>query len=192
MTQLLRRWSEGDGSVLNQLTPLVYDELRRLAGSYLRRERPDHTLAPTALIHEAYLRLVQQGQPEWQSRSHFFSFAAHLMRQILVDSARSHGAAKRGGAERRIALEDAMIASPERTADLLALDEALTKLAVFDERKARALELRYFAGMSVEETAEALGISPRTVDREMRMARAWLFTAMGGDAISERKASYEA
>src|SRR5262249_41578851 len=123
--------------------------------------------------------LIDQGQPEWKSRSHFFSFAAHLMRQVLVDYARSQQAAKRG-AGRRVSLDDAEPALPERSADVMALDEALTRLASFDERKAKALELRFFAGMSLEETAEALGVSPRTVDREMRMARAWLYKALGG------------
>jgi RNA polymerase sigma factor (TIGR02999 family) len=178
VTRLLRQWSEGDTSVLNELTPLVYQELRRLANSYLRRERPDHTLQPTALIHEAYLRLIDQGQPEWRSRSHFFSFAAHLMRQILVDHARAHHAGKRGGSGQRVPLEHAEIFAPEREADLVALDEALTALAAFDERKARILELRFFGGMSLEETAEALGVSVRTIDREMRMARAWLYQAL--------------
>jgi RNA polymerase sigma factor (TIGR02999 family) len=180
VTRLLRQWSEGDLGAANQLTPLVYQELHRLAGSYMRRERPDHTLAPTALIHEAYLRLVDQGQREWKSRSHFFSFAAHLMRQILVDHARQHGAQKRGGDAQRSELENEDIMAPERGADLLALDEALTNLAAFDERKARVLELHFFAGMTLEETAETLGISLRTVHREMRMARAWLYRALTG------------
>ena|SRR5437870_3880816 len=178
VTRLLRQWSEGDESVLNELTPLVYQELRRLANSYLRRERPDHTLQATELIHEAYLRLVDQGQPDWNSRSHFFSFAAHLMRQILVDHARSHNAEKRGGAIERVPVEEAQIFAPERGADLLALDEALTALAAFDERKARTLELRFFGGMSMEEIAGVLGVSVRTVDREMRLARAWLYQTL--------------
>ena len=157
---------------------MVYQELRRLANSYLRRERPDHTLQATALIHEAYLRLVDQEQPEWISRSQFFSFAAHLMRQILVDHARSHNAEKRWGAGERVPLEETLVFVPERGADLLALDEALTALAAFDERKARTLELRFFGGMSIEEIARVLGVSVRTVDREMRLARAWLYQAL--------------
>lgn len=180
VTKLLRQWSEGDQSVLNELTPLVYQELRRLANSYLRRERPGHTLQPTALIHEAYLRLMDQGQPEWRSRSHFFSFAAHLMRQILVDHARTHNAAKRGGSGQRVPMDEAQALAPERDPELLALDEALTRLEQFDERKARVLELRFFGGLTLEEAAEALGVSTRTVEREMRLARAWLQKALDG------------
>ena len=178
VTQLLRKWSRGDDSVVNELTPLVYQELRRLANNYLRRERPDHTLQATALIHEAYLRLVDQGQPDWNSRSHFFSFAAHLMRQILVDHARARRAEKRGGGDERVPLESINIASPALGADLLALNEALTALAAFDERRARALELRFFAGMNTVEIAAVLGTSTRTVDRELRLARAWLYQAL--------------
>ena len=180
VTRLLRQWSEGDQSVLNELTPLVYQELRRLANSYLRRERPGHTLQPTALIHEAYLRLIDQGQPEWKSRSHFFSFAAHLMRQILVDHARAHHAAKRGGSGQQVPLDEVQALAPERDPEVLALDEALTRMEQFDERKARVLELRFFGGLTLEEAAEALGISTRTVEREMRLARAWLQKALDG------------
>src|SRR5262245_3536827 len=178
VTRLLRQWSDGDESVLNELTHLVYQELHRLASSYLRRERPDHTLQATALIHEAYLRLVDHEQPRWNSRSHFFSFAAHLMRQILVDHARAHKAEKRGGDAKRISIEEAEAPAPERAEDLLTLDEALTTLAEFDQRKAHIMELRFFAGMSLEEIAQACGISARTVDREMRLARAWLYQAL--------------
>src|SRR5262249_3998526 len=156
VTRLRREWSQGNASVLEELTPLVYQELHRLAAGYLRRERPDHTLQPTALIHEAYLRLVDQAQPEWQSRSHFFRFAAQIMRQILVDHARLHAAAKRGGAEHRAPIEQADVFSSPRGADLIALDEALTALAAFDERKARVLELRFFGGLTLEEASEAL------------------------------------
>src|SRR5262245_60903917 len=144
VTQLLRRWSQGEAGAANELTPLVYPELRRLASSYMRRERPDHTPAPTALAPQAYLAEVGQGQPEWKSRSHFFSFAAHLMRQILVDHARERQAEKRGGEARRLPIEAAQATVGGVRVDVLALDEALTKLAAFDERKARVLELRFF------------------------------------------------
>jgi RNA polymerase sigma factor (TIGR02999 family) len=174
VTQLLQEWSKGNNTVLEELTALVYRELRRLAESHMRRERPDHTLQPTALIHEAWLRLVDQKQPAWQSRSHFFRFAAHLMRQILVDHAREHKAEKRGGEAERIPLEEAEIFGGERPADLLALDEALTQLASFDERKAQIVELKFFGGMTEDEVAETLGISVRTLGRELRLAKAWL------------------
>jgi len=178
VTQLLRQWSQGDESVVNELTRLVYQELHRLASSYIRRERPDHTLQATALIHEAYLRLVEQKQSEWHSRSHFFGFAAHLMRQILVDHARAHKAEKRGADAERISIEEAEAFAPDRAEDLLALDEALTALAAFDPRKAHIMELRFFAGMALEEIAQTTGVSIRTVDREMRLARAWLYQAL--------------
>jgi RNA polymerase sigma factor (TIGR02999 family) len=140
----------------------------------MRRERTDHTLQPTALIHEAYLRLIDQNFPEWQSRSQFFRFAAHLMRQILVDHARARSAEKRGGAGERIPLEDADLFGAERPADLVALDEGLTRLSSFDERKAQIVELKFFAGMTEDEVAEALGLSVRTIGRELRLAKAWL------------------
>jgi len=178
VTQLLREWSRGNQSVVEQLTPMIYSELRRLADSYMRRERPDHTLQPTALIHEAYMRLIQQGQPEWRSRSHFFRFAAHLMRQILVDHARARRAEKRGANAERIPLEQAEIAVESEAADVVALDEALVRLASFDQRKAQILELKYFGGMTEEEVAEALGISVRTLGRELRLAKAWLSQAL--------------
>ncbi len=143
VTQLLQEWSKGNNAVLEELTALVYRELRRLADSYMRRERPDHTLQPTELIHEAWLRLVDQKQPAWQSRAHFFRFAAHLMRQILVDNARAHQAQKRGGHDERVPLEEADIFGDDRPADLVALDEALSQLASFDERKAQIIELKF-------------------------------------------------
>jgi RNA polymerase sigma factor (TIGR02999 family) len=173
VTLLLQRWNAGDESALRDLTPLVYDELRRLADGYLRRERPDHTLQPTALIHEAYLRLIDQNQ-SFDSRKHFYGVAAHLMRMILVDHARSRRAGKRGGGE-KVALDGVNLFSPERHIDLLALDEALDRLAKFDERKSRAIELRYFGGLGVEESAEALEISVATMRRELRFAENWLF-----------------
>jgi RNA polymerase sigma factor (TIGR02999 family) len=177
VTLLLRRWSEGDKAALNELTPLVYHELHSLAKAYLRRERPDHTLPTTALIHEAYLRLVDQNQ-KFESRKHFLGVAAHLMRMILVDHARAQGAAKRGGGKEKLSLDGITLLSPERGVDLLALHEALDRLAAFDERKSRAIELRYFGGMSVEETAEALKISVRTLQRELRFAESWLYREM--------------
>jgi RNA polymerase sigma factor (TIGR02999 family) len=175
VTQLLRQWCSGDTTVAERLTPLVYDELRRLAEAYMRRERPDHTLQPTELIHEAYLRLIGQGQPEWRGRSHFFSFAAHLMRQILVDHARARNANKRGAGLQKITLSRADAPAAERGVDLLALNEALDRLADVDQRRAHILELRFFGGMTEEETAESLEISVATVRRNMRLAEAWLY-----------------
>jgi len=178
ITQLLRKWSEGDRAALDQLMPIVYQELRKLANSYLRGERSDHTLQPTALINEAYIRLVKQDFPEWQSRKHFYGVAAQLMRQILVEHARARGAAKRGDGAQKLSLDEAPVFSQERAADLVTLDDALTALARFDERKARVVELRYFGGFSVEEVANALDISVATVGREIRMAQAWLHREM--------------
>ncbi len=178
ITPLLLRWSQGDQSALTLLLPVVYEELRKLAQSYLRRERPDHTLQPTALINEAYLRLVKQDFPEWQSRSHFFGVAARLMRQILVEHARTHAADKRGGGVTELSLDEAWLYSNEKAAELVALDDALSALAKFDERKARIIELRYFGGMSLEETAAALNLSIATITHETRLARAWLHREM--------------
>jgi len=174
ITQLLLRWSQGDQAALDQLMPVVYDELHKLADGYLRRERPDHTLQPTALINETYLRLVKQDFPEWQSRRHFYGVAAQLMRQILVDYARSRAADKRGGGDQKYSLDESLSFSDERAADLVALDDALVALATFDERKVRIIELRYFGGLSLEETAAELGLSVATIGHEMRLARAWL------------------
>lgn len=174
VTRLLLNWSKGDRASLDQLMPVVYRELRKLAASYLRGERPGHTLQPTALINEAYLRLIDQTFPEWQDRKHFYGVAAQLMRQILVEHARSHGAAKRGGGVQNLALDEALDYSRERASELVELDGALTELAALDERKARIIELRYFGGLSVEETAGLLDISAATVGREQRMAQAWL------------------
>jgi RNA polymerase sigma-70 factor, ECF subfamily len=175
VTQLLQRLSAGKQDALEELLPLVYRELRRLAGHYLRRERADHTLQPTALVHEAYLRLVDQRNVRWQNRAHFFGIAAQAMRRILVDHARTHGRVKRGGDQPKQPLDEATVAVGGRPVDLLALDEALTQLAARDERQSRVVELRYFGGLSVEETAEVLGVSPATVKREWSMARAWLY-----------------
>ncbi len=178
ITPLLLRWSQGDEVALSLLLPIVYQELHRLAQSYLRRERPDHTLQPTALINEAYLRLIKQDAPEWQSRSHFFGVAARLMRQILVEHARSHTAEKRGGGAAELSLDEAWQYSSEKAAELVALDDALIALAKFDERKVRIIELRYFGGMSLEETATALNLSIATITHETRLARAWLHREM--------------
>jgi RNA polymerase sigma-70 factor, ECF subfamily len=174
ITELLVDWSKGDREALNRLTPLVYDELHRLASRYLRHERANHTLQTTALIHEAYLRLVNQRNPNWQSRVQFFAVASRLMRHILVDYARGHNAAKRGGDYAKVSFDEAMIVSEEKSADLMALDEALSNLAAIDPEQSRVVELRVFGGLTVEETAEALGVSPRTVKREWSMAKAWL------------------
>ncbi|MCI0487836.1 MAG: sigma-70 family RNA polymerase sigma factor [Blastocatellia bacterium] len=174
VTRMLLDWRSGNEAVLDQLMPVLYEELRRLAESHLRRERPDHTLQPTALIHEAYLRLVDRDHPEWQSRVHFFGVTSRLMRQILIEHARRHNAAKRGGNQQKVSLDEAVVYSENRAAEFVALDEALNLMATFDERKVRVIELRFFGGLGVEETAQALGISVATVRREMRLAEAWL------------------
>src|SRR6476620_1735213 len=174
VTQLLVDWKLGDSRALDQLMPLVYQELRKLAARYLRSERVNHTLEPTALLHEAYLRMIDQSMPAWENRAHFFGVAARLMRQILVDNARSHKASKRGASLQRIALSDARVATDSDRPTVLALDSALTKRAAFDERKARVIEMRVFGGMSVEDTALALGVSEPTIKRDMRFAQAWL------------------
>jgi RNA polymerase sigma factor (TIGR02999 family) len=174
VTRLLLDWSAGDRAALDQVMPLVYDELRRLAGQYLRRQRPGHTLQPTALVHEAYIRLVDQSHVQWQNRAHFFGMAAQVMRRILVDHARRHQAAKRGSGARTVALDDAVSFSKERQVDLVALDDALTGLATFDPQQCRIVELRFFGGLTIEETAEVLGLSPATVKREWNMAKTWL------------------
>jgi RNA polymerase sigma factor (TIGR02999 family) len=174
ITRLLVDWSEGRRDALDQLMPAIYQELHKIAGSYLRRERAEHTLQPTALIHEAYLRLVQPNVPSFKSRTHFYGIAAHVMRQILVEHARARGAAKRGAGGRKVSLDDVTLFSEERTADLVALDDALTTLAGFDERKSKVIELRFFAGLSLDDTADALGVSVATIGRELRLAQAWL------------------
>ena len=182
ITLMLRQWSGGDESAADQLAPLVYGELRRLAASYLHLERPGHDLQPTELIHEAYLRLIDQGQPEWHGRSQFFRFSAHLMRQILVDHARARNSVKRGAGFQQVTLTDQNVPAPERAVDLLALDQALQRLAAFDQRRGRVLEMRYFAGMSEDEIAESLGISIATVRRDLRLAEAWLAKELARDA----------
>lgn len=174
VTQLLLNWRSGDQAALEELVPLVYDELRRLAEHYMQGERSDHTLQPTALVHEAYLRLAAV-DVEWENRVHFFGIAAQVMRRILVDHARKYQYAKRGSGARKVLLDEAIELSQERATDLVALDDALASLAVVDQRKSRVVELRYFGGLTYEETAEVLGISPTTVHREIRLAKAWLY-----------------
>jgi len=178
LTLLLAKWAEGDLQALDELTPLVYKELRQLASSYLREERQGHTLQPTALVHEAYLRLVDQSKPSWQNRSHFFGVAARLMRQILVDHARRRHAHKRAGSKIKMSLEDAVSFQHDRSRDLVALDSGLCALEKIDERKCKAVELRYFGGLSIEEIAQALDVSAITVRRDLRMAEAWLHKEM--------------
>jgi RNA polymerase sigma factor (TIGR02999 family) len=174
VTRLLARWGQGDREALDQLTPLVYNELRRLAKAYLRRERPDHTLEGTALVHEAYLRLIDQHQVEWKSRNQFFGLAAELIRRILVDHARARVAAKRGGGSFKLSLDDAIAPPQEKDLDLVALDDALQALARADAQQSRIVELRYFGGLTIEETAEILDISPATIKRDWVMAKAFL------------------
>ena len=174
VSQLLRAWSDGDQTALDKLMPLVYEELRRMAKRHMDRQNPGHTLQTTALIHEAYLRLIDQKETRWQNRAHFFAVAATAMRHILVDYARTRQAAKRGGEAVVVSLDEAAAASDERAAELVALDDALEGLAAFDRRKCRVVELRYFGGLSVEETAEVLKVSRETVARDWRLARTWL------------------
>lgn len=176
VTRLLREWAKGSESALETLTPLVYAELRRLAGNYLRRERPGHTLEPTAVVHEAYLRLVGQTPPNWENRSHFYGIAARLMRQILVDHARRKQAGKRAG--QRVSIDEVVSLHRERSSDFVALDAALNALETIDPRKCRAVELHYFGGLSMEEVARALNVSPVTVRRDLRAAEAWLHREM--------------
>ena len=174
ITKLLDNWHQGDQKARDELIPLVYQELRRMARQWLWRQRADHTLQSAALVNEAYLRLVQQKSPQWQNRAHFFGVAAQIMRNILVDYARNRLAAKRGGGARRVSLETEFGPARQPEIDLLALDDALNKLARLDEQQGRLVELRYFGGLSIEETAEVMGISPATVKREWATARAWL------------------
>lgn len=174
MTQLLINWNNGDPSALDQLLPLVHDELRRIARRYLRRETPGHTLQPTALVNEAYLRLINQHHVQWQNRAQFFGLAAQLMRRILVDHARRHAYAKRGGGALQVSFDEGMAVTEAKAAELLAVNEALEKLTKLDARKGRIIELRFFGGLNLDETAEVLHISSPTVQREWRAAKAWL------------------
>lgn len=178
VTQLLLDWGNGDKAALDKLVPVVYQELRRLAAYYMRRERPGHTLQTSALVNEAYMRLVDYSQIRWQSRAHFFAVAAQAMRRILVEHARKRHFAKRGGGAVQVSFDETAIVSQEQASDLVALDDALTSLEAMDERKARIVELRYIGGLNIEETAEVLGISPATVQREWRAAKAWLYRAI--------------
>jgi RNA polymerase sigma factor (TIGR02999 family) len=178
VTRLLIELSHGNHAAIDALLPLIYDELRSLAANYLRRERPSHTLQPTALVHEAYLRLVDQTRVNWQNRAHFFGVAAQMMRRILVDHARAQGAGKRGADFQKLSLDENIDKAVERSHELVALDEALRELAEIDEQKSRIVELRYFGGLTVEETAEVLGVAPITVKRHWRMAKAWLSKRM--------------
>jgi RNA polymerase sigma factor (TIGR02999 family) len=178
VTQLLAAWGSGDQAALNQLMPLVYDELHQIAHRYLRRERADHTLQTTALVNEAYLKLVGEQNKDWQNRVHFFAVAANMMRHLLVDYARTRNRARRGGGAQQVPLDDALIVSHERATELLKLDDALQSLEKFDARKSRIAELRYFGGLSVEETAEVLRVSTTTILREWRLTKAWLHHEM--------------
>jgi RNA polymerase sigma factor (TIGR02999 family) len=178
VTELLLLWRQGDGEARERLMAVVYDDLRRRAAGYLRRERAGHTLQPTALVHEAYLRLVEQDRVVWQNRAHFLAVAASMMRRVLVDHGRRQKARKRGGAGTRVTLDEAFSPVAARDVDLLALDESLTDLAAIDEQQARIVEMRAFGELSVEETAEALGISPATVKRHWAFALAWLQTRL--------------
>jgi RNA polymerase sigma-70 factor (ECF subfamily) len=176
ITQMLIELTDGNQEVVNQILPHIYDELRRLAGGYLRRERPDHTLQPTALVHEAYMKLIDQKQVRWQNRAHFFGIAAQVMRRILMDHARKNKAEKRGGDADKLPLEEEiLLVSADSSNQLLALDDALRTLAELDPQKAKIVELRYFGGLSIEETAEVMGVSVPTINRQWRMAKAWLY-----------------
>lgn len=183
VTKLLVQWSKGDQRALAALVPLVYEELRRVARFYLRQEKQNHTLSSTALVHEAYLKLVNQKDVNWQNRAHFFGVASQMMRRILVDHARHHAYAKRGGGALTLALEEAIATPRRREIDLVALDDALDSLAKLDERQSRMVELRFFGGLSIEETSEVLGISAPTVKREWASARAWLFREISGASL---------
>jgi RNA polymerase sigma factor (TIGR02999 family) len=178
VTRLLIELTRGNDAAVDALLPLIYDELRSLAANYLRRERPDHTLQPTALVHEAYLRLVDQTRVNWQNRAHFFGVAAQIMRRLLVDHARKHNAEKRGQDFKKLSLDENIDRAVERSAELIALDDALKTLATFDEQKARMVELRYFGGLSIEETADVMGVTPTTIKRHWRLVKAWLHGEM--------------
>jgi RNA polymerase sigma-70 factor (ECF subfamily) len=178
VTELLVQWSQGDDAALAELTPLVYDELRRLAHRQMGGERPNHTLQTTALVNEAYLRLADQSNARWQNRAHFFAVAARAMRQIVVDYARSQQSQKRGGGALKVDLDDTALVSPEESKEIVDLHEALEQLATLDSRKAQVVELKYFGGLNYDEMAEVLKISPATVRRDWRFAKAWLYTEL--------------
>ncbi len=182
VTEILQKWREGDAGAAERLFPLVYDELKRQARRYLNRERPDHTLQPTALVHEAYLKLVDQTSLAVENRMHFYAVASRVMRQILVDHARAHKAEKRGGAAQRFSLEDVHILPEQGAADLLELDEALKKLEAIDERKCRVVDMRFFGGLNEQEIAKVLGINEKTVRRDWQFAKLWLFRELSHNA----------
>jgi RNA polymerase sigma-70 factor (ECF subfamily) len=182
ITQLLAEWTSGNQEALDKLYPLVYDELRRIARRYMSRERKGHTLQTTALINEAYLRLVEQRNVRWANRSHFFAIAAQIMRRILIDYARRYEYAKRGAGAQRVSLDEVAFVAKERARELLLLDEALNRLAAVDARRGRVVELRFFGGLENEEIAEVLKISPNTVTRDWKMARAWLYKELSGSS----------
>jgi RNA polymerase sigma-70 factor, ECF subfamily len=183
VTERLIAWGAGDRAAFDQLLPIVYKELRRMAGNYLRQENPGHTLQPTALVHEAWLRLIDQTRVDWRNRAQFFGVAAQMMRRILVDHAKAKHREKRGGDAVKLSLDDAINISQERAADLLALDDALDELRLIDGRKSRVVELRYFGGFGVEETAQILEVSSETVMRDWKMAKAWLYQQIRREAV---------
>jgi RNA polymerase sigma factor (TIGR02999 family) len=180
VTQLLLAWRAGDAAALERLVPLVHAELRRIARGFMRKERAGHTLQTSALVNEAYLRLIDARRVAWQNRTHFFAISASLMRRILVDAARERQARKRGGSDERVVLDEGLIAGPRRNEDLVALDEALSALAAVDERKSKVVELRFFGGLNETEIAEALQVSPETVRRDWRLAKSWLLRFLSG------------
>lgn len=181
ITQLLLAWGEGDQAALERLMPLVYEEMRKIARRYMVRQRPDHTLQTTALVNEAYLRLIDSSKVKWQNRAHFFAISAQLMRRILVDFARARMNQKRGGGVQKVVLDEALTISAEPSAELVALDDAMNELAAIDKRQSQIVELRYFGGLTEEETAEVLDISTRTVRRDWSLARAWLYRQLNQD-----------
>lgn len=183
VTTLLIRMRQGDRAAEEQVVPLIYSTLHRLAANCMRRERADHTLQPTALVHETYLRLLGHGPHEWKCRSHFFAVAAQTMRRLLVDHARAHLAGKRGGLQKRIELDERLLYAEDHPAELIAMEEALQRLAAIDERQAHVVELRFFGGLSVQEAAEVLGVSDKTVKRDWAMARAWLHGEVSKAAV---------
>jgi RNA polymerase sigma-70 factor, ECF subfamily len=180
ITRFLKAWGRGDEAALERLVPLVYQELRRIAGQRMRREPPGHTIQATALVNEAWVRLLAGARVQWQDRNHFYAVASRIMRRALVDAARARRTGKRGGLLGQVELSESLHAAPPRDAELIALDEALESLAALDRRKARVIELRFFGGLGVDETADALGVSPQTVLRDWRLARAWLKREMSG------------
>src|SRR5580698_2494696 len=186
-TQLLRAWANGDREALDELTPRVYEELRRIAGHHMQNERPGRSMQTTALVHEAYLKLIDITTVDWRCRAHFFAVSSQIMRRILLDRARRRTAAKRGGKAPRINLDEIPDVSSGRASEVIALDDALNLLAEFDPRKARVIELRFFGGLSVDETAEVLKVSPDTVMRDWRMARAWLLAELGSGSVPEKR-----